>query len=120
MLMRRRPSDSHSMPQIIIECRLGVRPHPSRSIPEIEDIVQVSVHQLDCHEVLAFAAVVQYKTVGLHGLELEVQVESGVGAKLGKAKESELGLEGDRVVDDVVLLAEFRRHLVEDDWDHGY
>lgn len=64
-------------------------------------VVHLPLDQLNGNEVVAITAVEEDKAVSRGGLELKEEVHGGVGLEGGQAQVAALGLEGDRVGNDV-------------------
>ena len=64
-------------------------------------VVHLPLDQLNGNEVVAITAVEEDEAVSGRGLELKEEVHGGVGLEGGQAQVAALGLEGDRVGDDV-------------------
>lgn len=112
VLLGTRATDGDGVPLVVIETGSSVVPHPDRSVAQVEDVLEVTVHQLHGDEVLLPAGVVEDQPTGLSRLELEVDVGGGVRLEDRQADERVLRLEGDRVMDElVVALAEVGRHV---------
>ena len=75
-------------------------------LPHVEGVVNVSLDQLHRNEVITFASIVQYQTILIRGLDLEVHVHHVVRLHGGQAQVGVVGGEGDWLVDAVLHVLE--------------
>jgi hypothetical protein len=104
-------SDGDGVPLVVVERGPAAVADAHGAVAQVENVVDVAVHQLDGDEVLLLARVEQQQTVRLLRLELEVDVGGRVGLQHRQPDERVLRPVRHRVVHDLLALAELRSHL---------
>src|SRR5262249_12370464 len=64
-----------------------------------------------CNEILVFARIEEYESIGFESFELQVEIHCRVGLELRQTNERVFGLKSDWVMHHPLLLAQFGRHV---------
>lgn len=98
MNLRPGSSDANRVPSIVVHVNLAFISNSHRTISHIEDIMDVTIHQLHTNEIAFLSPVEEENAVRLQGLEAKVNVDRLECLQHGQADVRVLRLERGHVV----------------------
>jgi len=93
MRLGSRAPDADLMPAVVVHVDARFVPHCHWTISQIESVVDVTIDQFHCHEIVASSAIEDEQTIGFHGLEAEINGNAVVGLQHGQTHVGVLGAE---------------------------
>lgn len=84
MRLGSRAPDADLMPAVVVHVDARLVPHRHWTISQIESVVDVTIDQFHCHEIVASSAIEDEQTIGFHGLEAEINGNTVVGLQHGQ------------------------------------
>lgn len=83
MCLRSWATYTDRMPAIVIHMHSGVVPNDLWTIPQIEGIMYVAVHNLNTDEIISSASIEEEQAIWFQGLETEVNVDTRISLEHG-------------------------------------